>query len=289
MLALFGMWSSTILYGGTYYVSLASASAAQRHFSITLLMFLPLSTKFDLPRCPNRPSALRLMASSHVFLFAAIFAFLLTTASAVSLIITIPASNLLPNPHVLPPTTYATLTTLPSSSQKKHVLAAPLTRSSTFVFPELGASQAQQQQRRESYLLDIRSREYVFAPYRVDVADGRILGIWETFRGNPWDNRGAEKFVATADGGQNLDVVVEAKVVARKGFYEERSKCELDAVTYICIKSWCPFLLLSDAKLMSENNLVSPLGLFKNPMILLAVFALAVTFGMPKLLENSRS
>jgi len=33
--------------------------------------------------------------------------------------------------------------------------------------------------------------------------------------------------------------------------------------------------------------LVSPLSLFKNPMILLAVFALAVTFGMPKLLENS--
>jgi hypothetical protein len=33
--------------------------------------------------------------------------------------------------------------------------------------------------------------------------------------------------------------------------------------------------------------LVSPLSLFKNPMILLAVFALAATIGMPKLLENS--
>lgn len=37
----------------------------------------------------------------------------------------------------------------------------------------------------------------------------------------------------------------------------------------------------------SGNNTVSPLSLLKNPMILLAVFALAVTFGMPYLIENS--
>ncbi|KAL1968749.1 hypothetical protein VTN77DRAFT_1575 [Rasamsonia byssochlamydoides] len=195
------------------------------------------------------------MAFSLLYFCAAISACLLSTASA-ALTITIPPSNLLPNPHVLPPTTHATLTTLPSSSQKKHVFTAPLTRSSTFVFPDL----QQQQQQRESYLLDIRSKEYVFAPYRVDVAaDGTILGIWETFRGNPWDNRGAEKFVAPAgrssSSGQNQDVIVEAKVVARRGFYEERPR-------------------------------FSPLSLFKNPMILLAVFAMAVTFGMPKLLEN---
>lgn len=173
------------------------------------------------------------MAASLLYFCAALSALLLPTASAASLTITIPPSNILPNPHVLPPTTHATLTTLPSSSsQKKHVLTAPLTRSSTFVFPDLdlnGSSQNQQQ--RESYLLDIRSREYVFAPYRVDVgAEGTILGVWETFRGNPWDNRGAEKFVAAqATGrtsGQNQDVVVEAKVVARRGFYEERPRCE---------------------------------------------------------------
>lgn len=34
---------------------------------------------------------------------------------------------------------------------------------------------------------------------------------------------------------------------------------------------------------------VSPLSLFKNPMILLALVALAFTFGMPKLMENSES
>lgn len=34
-------------------------------------------------------------------------------------------------------------------------------------------------------------------------------------------------------------------------------------------------------------TIVSPLGLFKNPMILLSVVALGITVGMPKLLENS--
>ncbi|KAL1998017.1 hypothetical protein VTN02DRAFT_199 [Thermoascus thermophilus] len=176
-----------------------------------------------------------------------------TTVAASSLTVVVPPSNLLPNPHALPAGTHATLTTLPSSSAQTDILSAPLTRSSTFVFRDLDASRPGG----ESYLLDIRSRDYVFAPFRVDIAaDGTVLGIWETFRGNPWENRGVEKFVATSSGGQlREDVTVEAKVVARRGFYEERPR-------------------------------FSPLSLFKNPMILLAVFALAVTFGIPKLMEN---
>lgn len=34
-------------------------------------------------------------------------------------------------------------------------------------------------------------------------------------------------------------------------------------------------------------NLVSPLSLVKNPMILMAIVALVLTLGMPKLMENS--
>ena len=34
-------------------------------------------------------------------------------------------------------------------------------------------------------------------------------------------------------------------------------------------------------------TIVSPLSLFKNPMILLGVFALAMTVGMPYLLDQS--
>lgn len=154
------------------------------------------------------------------------------TTTASSLTITIPPSNLLPNPNVLPASTHATLTTLSESPSEKgtgtenNILSAPLTTSSTFTFPILSKSEPGPGPR--SYLLDIRSREYVFAPYRVDVAsDGTVIGVWETFRGNAWSNRGMEMFVATVGGGNGIgDVIVPAKVVARRGFYEERAKCE---------------------------------------------------------------
>ncbi|KAJ5794424.1 hypothetical protein N7457_001023 [Penicillium paradoxum] len=174
--------------------------------------------------------------------------------SASSLTITIPASSPLPNPHVLPATSHATLTTLPSAG-KDHTLTASLTRSATFVFHDIPSYGLDAQP--ESYLLDIRSTgDYIFAPYRVDVAaDGSILGIWETFRGNPWDNRGAEKYIVDVTGKNKIDVVVEAKVVGRKVFYEQRAK-------------------------------FSPLSLVKSPMVLLAVVALGLMFAMPKLMEN---
>ncbi|KAJ5665581.1 uncharacterized protein N7477_008029 [Penicillium maclennaniae] len=164
--------------------------------------------------------------------------------AAASLTVTIPPSTLLPHPHSLPATTQATLTTT------DRVLTAFLTRSSTLIFPDIPSSGP------ASYLLDIRSGEWVFAPYRVDVAaDGTVLGVWETFRGNPWDNRGAEKYVVDVAGKAQSDVVIEAKVVGRRGFYEERAK-------------------------------FSPMSLVKNPMILLAIVALGFTLGMPKLMEN---
>ena len=147
-----------------------------------------------------------------------LLAFLLCQLAAASLTITIPPSTLLPNPHVLPASTHATLTILPSG--KDHIQTATLSRSSTFTFHDLPAQP-------ESYLLDIRSSEYIFAPYRVDVAaDGTVIGVWETFRGNPWENRGAEKYVVDVAGKKPTDVVVEAKLLGRRGFYEERAKCE---------------------------------------------------------------
>ncbi|KAJ5908014.1 hypothetical protein N7495_000696 [Penicillium taxi] len=179
-----------------------------------------------------------------------LFAFLLIcNLAAASLTITIPPSTILPNPNSLSASTHATLTTLSSGSD--HIIKAPLSRSSALKFPDLIPGHA------ESYLLDIRSSEYIFAPYRVDVAaDGSVLGVWETFRGNTWDNRGPEKYVIDVAAGQKQsDVVVGAKVLGRRGFYEERAK-------------------------------FSVLSLFKNPMILMAVVALGFTFGMPYLMEN---
>ncbi|OOF94435.1 hypothetical protein ASPCADRAFT_208941 [Aspergillus carbonarius ITEM 5010] len=191
-----------------------------------------------------------LSLSSLSFFLAALSTPALATSA---LTITIPPSNLLPNPNFLPASTHATLTTLTTTENNHRILTAPLTRSATFLFHHLPTST-----KPESYLLDIRSPEYVFAPLRVDIAaDGSLIGIWETFRGNSWDNRGAEKFIvdATAATSTTSDVTVDAKVLARKGFYEERSKFSL-------------------------------MALFKNPMILMALVALGFTFGMPKLMEN---
>lgn len=144
---------------------------------------------------------------------------LLCHLAAASLVITIPVSTVLPNPQSLPASTHATLTTLPSAGFD-HILTASLSRASTLVFPDFPA-------RKESYLLDIRSSEYLFAPYRVDVgADGSILGVWETFRGNPWDNRGVEKYVVDAAQKEPRDVVIEARAVGRRAFFEERAKCK---------------------------------------------------------------
>ncbi|KAF5867218.1 hypothetical protein ETB97_004139 [Aspergillus alliaceus] len=176
-----------------------------------------------------------------------------TTVVASALTIAIPPSGFLPNPNTLPAGTHATLTSFPSSTQPDPLIA-PLTHSATFIFQNLKSTG-----RPQSYLLDIRSAEYVFAPFRVDIAaDGTVLGVWETSRGNPWDNRGAERYaldVVTANAAQPSGVTVDAKVLTKRSFYEERSK-------------------------------FSPLALFKNPMILLALVALGFTFGMPKLMEN---
>ncbi|KAE8335580.1 hypothetical protein BDV24DRAFT_6405 [Aspergillus arachidicola] len=228
---------------------------------------------------------MRLFHSSNSFLL-----FLLSTVVVTSaLTVVIPPSNLLPNPNALPSGTHATLTSIPSSTQSKsghvspHSLTAPLTRSATFIFQNLDCTG-----KPESYLLDVRSAEYVFTPYRVDVAaDGTVLGIWETFRGNPWENRGAERYVldaASVNAAKLPEVAVDAKVLARRGFYEERPKCEYfwEGETF-CMKYTCCF---QDA--YGSILLVSPLSLFKNPMILLALVALGFTFGMPKLMENSK-
>ncbi|KAM5458276.1 hypothetical protein MaudCBS49596_000189 [Microsporum audouinii] len=154
----------------------------------------------------------------------------------------------------LPPSTFATLTT---AGQPNGPLKAPLSSLSTFVFDDISLSTATGDSSAPiSYLLDIHSQSHVFAPYRIDVSPetGKILGAWETHRGFPWDNKGANKIISDT-GHESGVMVVEAKVLAKKDYYEQREK-------------------------------FSPLSLLKNPMLLLAIFALAVTVGMPYLIEN---
>lgn len=171
-------------------------------------------------------------------------------AAAAILRIQIPPSSLLPSPNSLPASTHATLTSGTSPQ-----LDVPLRRDSALEFRDLTIP--------GSYLLDIFSCDFTFAPYRVDVItkDGAAVidGVWETYRGTRWEDKGPLLGGASADPASlptNPQIVtVSAKVLTKKSFYEERPG-------------------------------FNPMGLLKNPMILLAIVALAITFGMPKLMEN---
>ena len=170
--------------------------------------------------------------------------------AAATLRIQIPPSNLLPNPNTLPASTHATLTSGTSPQ-----LDVPLRRDSILEFRNLTTP--------GSYLLDLFSRDFTFAPYRVDIssaADGTAIidGVWETYRGTRWDDKGPLLGGASADSTTTPKpqiVTVSAKVLTKKDFYEARPGFD-------------------------------PMSLLKNPMILLAIVALGITFGMPKLMEN---
>ncbi len=160
-----------------------------------------------------------------------------------SLRVQILASNVLPNPNTLPASTHATLT-----SGSGEILTAVLRKGNYFEFPDVSTP--------GSHLLDIYSRDYVFAAYRIDVARpsgssaALITGAWETYRGARWEDRGV---ALVASPTEQLDM--SAKVLSRRNFYEQRQG-------------------------------FNPMSLLKNPMILMGAVALAFTFGMPKLMEN---
>jgi ER membrane protein complex subunit 7 len=209
--------------------------------------------------------------------------------NTVSLTLAVPPSQHLPNPHILPAATHATLTALGEPRR-----AAPLTVANTFVFHNVTPG---------SYLADVHSAAYGFAPLRVDVlepatttAAGPVIKVWETYRGNEWGNKGEEVLNAggvgagtgkvAASGGPSYAV----RCLGKKVFFQERGKCE----------SFCLFLYLllkisisrsfHTRETVFANHvtiLVSILTILKNPMILMGLASMGIFFGMPKLVENS--
>ena len=152
----------------------------------------------------------------------------------------IPASPHLPNPaHQLSASrTHATLTRLGASYD------APLSSSSSntnnnnnnnaaaafLVFRNVTAG---------SYVADVHSPSHGFAPLRIDVgtgmtssgegegegaAAGQTAGIrvWETFRGNEWENKGEE--VRRLPGSSAAAFPV--RVLGSKTYYVERGSCK---------------------------------------------------------------
>ncbi|KAI8955883.1 Cys/Met metabolism PLP-dependent enzyme-domain-containing protein [Xylaria longipes] len=167
-------------------------------------------------------------------------------AAAATVTFSIPPSAQIPNPAALPPSTHATLTALGAS------YAAPLTVDNTFVFRNVTP---------DSYLGDVHCATHGFAPLRVDVipvtagqdkkphGEDVSLRVWETFRGNDWENKGEEIRPATAGG------AFPVKVLGSKVYYTERGGFSI-------------------------------LSILKNPMILMGLVSLALFVGMPKLVEN---
>jgi ER membrane protein complex subunit 7 len=197
--------------------------------------------------------------------------------SATSLLVSIPPSTHLPNPNTLSPLTHANLL-----SGLPHVapLTAPLTTRLTLEFHNLTIRDSSLTP--ISYLLTISAPSHVFASYRVDIipsgssnGDAVIEGIWETYPGSAWSDKGPILGGKAAQGGgasgavssvrstksepeQGQVVNIEAKVLARREFYEQRAG-------------------------------FNPLGLLMNPMVLLGAVAMGITFGMPYLMDNSMS
>lgn len=127
----------------------------------------------------------------------------LSLASGATLTLRVPGPPAVPNPNALPPSTHATLSTL---GQPSH--SAPLSTSNTFVFRNISAG---------SYLADVHCPTIAFAPLRVDVGEGGDVKVWETFRGNDWDNKGE----ALPKG----IVGYEVRPLGVKSYFMERSKC----------------------------------------------------------------
>ncbi|KAI0395949.1 hypothetical protein F5Y17DRAFT_421311 [Xylariaceae sp. FL0594] len=209
-------------------------------------------------------AALLLLLSTPISPVAATAATAATGFSAAkgTIRLTIPASAQIPNPAALPPSTHATLTSLGAS------LSAPITTDSGFVFRDVAPG---------SYLADVHCATHGFAPLRVDVvpavlasadqsnggAGGRgredevQVTVWETFRGNDWDNKGERVLPVVVGGAQQGGVAASfpVKVLGAKVFYTERPGFSI-------------------------------LSILKNPMILMGLVSLALFIGMPKLLEN---
>ena len=101
-----------------------------------------------------------------------------------------------------------------------------------------------------SYLADVTSREWVFAPQRVDVTVGPsgalVVDSALTFRGNEWENMGEKR--------RGLRIAV----------------VPVKAVEYY-----------------TKREGFNPMKSLGSPMILIAIFSFAGMYFIPKLIENS--
>jgi hypothetical protein len=132
--------------------------------------------------------------------------------------------------------------------------------------------------------LTVHSPDFFFENLRVDVVangTGEWVEAWTTWRGNEWENRGERR-----GEGEGRDGRLEVRALGAKAYYQERTTCK----TFFPPRDGGKPLetdVTDDAD--GFGILVSVTSIFKNPMILIAIFTLGMVVGMPYLMENSTS
>lgn len=163
-------------------------------------------------------------------------------ASAAHIQIAINPSTLVPSPSTQ--ISHATSAYLTKPGQ---TYTAPLSTDGSFDFRNVSSG---------SYLVDIVSSEYLFAPLRLDILDtaaGEEVKAWGTWRGNEWSNNG-EVFQVKSLGeqpGREGIKRVEISVAATKEVFIDRVGCKLSLPSHgaaMCqTLPWLPPSLLSIA------------------------------------------
>lgn len=122
---------------------------------------------------------------------------------------------------------------------------------------------------------------------KVGEAKGAEVGVWGTFRGNEWDNKG-EVVGVTLDEGVFW---FEVKALGPKEYLLARPGCEYSTFQTVVLWIRRKMRCLRDVEELFADIVllvVSPLSILKNPMILIAVLSLGLVFGLPYLMENSK-
>lgn len=154
-----------------------------------------------------------------------------TTGTGTTVTLAIPASPHLPNPlHQLSGhRTHATLSRLgaayeaPLSGPLPPPSSSPNTNNAAFlVFHNVTPG---------SYIADVHSASHGFAPLRVDVVVGADetapkVRVWETFRGNEWENKGEEVRGLATGAGAGAAAAFPVRVLGAKAYFVERGSCE---------------------------------------------------------------
>lgn len=191
-----------------------------------------------------------------------------TFIQAASIILKIQPSNALPNPNALPPSTHATIT-----APNGEIVQSSIRKDNSIILESIDTV--------GSHLLNVYTKDYVFASYRIDTTpdpsspqtldttgrsnDVLISFAAQLFPGTQWSDTGISLLPQNPAPNPNTPadqrtlpvstLTFVPRVVGAKNFYEDRPA-------------------------------FNPISLLKSPMVLLGIVGLAFTFGMPKLLEN---